>query len=522
MRGRLAFFLSTLTVTAVFGILAIVVPETVTLATEALTTSAYTYFDDLLSVAVSGFFVLAVILALSPFGRVRLGPPGERPEFHTLSWLAMMFAAGMGAGLLFFGVAEPMSHYSNELGQSTDAARAALSVTLFHWGFQAWGIYCMAALVIAYFAFRRGRPYLAGAPLREVFRGWGIGQLAAVSDFMAVIAVAMGLGISIALGTMQVHSGLSFITDLPRDSTPIALAILWLIVLAYIASATTSLSKGVQWLSNINMVLMVLIMLAVLVLGPTAFIAEGLWDASVGYVADLPAMTARLHPYTADQGFYEGWSLTYFVWWASWAPFVGIFIARISRGRTIREFVFGVILVPTLFTVCSFGVFGNAAIFEETLGQGGLAELASADKTAALFTLFERLPFALPLSVTAAITVFIFVVTSGDSGTFVLGMLTSGGSESPPRVHKVAWGLALGVLATGFMLAGDLDVVTQMALAGAIPFIIVVGMQAVALVLALRQDAVSGVYSDAPRGLRALAKNKTEAVGLDDAAAVEE
>ena len=521
MKGNSGFFRSTLAISALFAVLAILFPEPMAAATGGVTAFANHHFDWVLSICFGAFLILVIGMALSPFGKIRLGAPGEKPEFSTLSWLAMMFAAGMGAGLLFFGVAGPMNHFMNPLsGEVSESAMIpALSITMFHWGLHAWGIYCVAGLVIAYFAFRRHQPYLAGSPLRDVFTGRWVEPVAKASDFLAVIAVVFGLGVSISIGAMQVHSGLSRTFGLPEESLFVGLTVLWLIVAAYIASATTSLSKGVKWLSNINVMLMFGLMTAVFFIGPSRMLAMTAFETLANYLVDLPAMMTRQNAFTADQAFYESWSLTYFVWWASWAPFVGIFVARISRGRTLREFVTGVLLAPTLFSVVSFAIFGGSAMHEELTGSGGLAQLAVQDEAMALFELLSRLPFAGVLSIVASTTVFIFVVTSGDSGTFVLGMLTSGGSNNPPKQMKVAWGVAIGLLATAFIIAGDVQVITAMAMSAAIPFVIVLALQAAALVRAVWDDAQSGVYSDAPKPLRRpksrVPSRKSEPVGAE-------
>ena len=403
-------------------------------------------------------------LALSRYGRIRLGPQGEKPEFSTASWLAMLFAAGMGVGILFWGVAEPMLHYLGAPGSPPEtpaAARRALVLTAFHWGLHAWAVYALAALVLAYFAFRRGQPYLPGAPIRDVFAETRWAETIAKSaDLIAVIAIAFGVAGSITMGVRQLQAGLNIMADVSPDSAAVSLGILVVTVAAYMTSAATSLDKGIKWLSNINMILAIALMLFVLVAGPTSYLLKSFVTAVGDYLVSLFSLSLRLYPYAADDSWVHSWTLTYFIWWIAWAPFVGVFIARISRGRTLREFIMGVIFVPTLFSLLWFSFFGGTGLFEELHGGGGVGALVRENVTTALFGLYENLPATDVLTVTTLALVFIFLVTSVDSATFVLGMLTSRGSLDPPRRRKIGWGLALGLLGGALMLASSIDAVS--------------------------------------------------------------
>jgi glycine betaine transporter len=323
---------------------------------------------------------------------------------------------------------------------------------------------------------------LPGEPLRNAFgkRPW-VAPVAAIADGVAVLAIAFGVAGSLGMGIFQLHTGLHVLWGVPLDSTLVSTLILLALVVAYTASASTSLDKGIQWLSNINMVVALLLLVFVLAAGPTAQLLRGFVTSIGDYTAALVGISLRLYPYHKARAWLETWTLTYFLWWIAWAPFVGVFIARISRGRTIKEFVLGVLFVPTVFSVLWFGVFGGTGLDEELNGAGGIARLVREDVSVALFSLFDRLPLSGLLSGTAIVLVFIFLVTSVDSATFVLGMLTSRGSLDPPTRRKLAWGLSLGALGGALMLTGNVDAVRAVAVLGALPFAFIMLLQIAAL-----------------------------------------
>lgn len=465
---------------------------------RTITALTGTMFDALgwfFMTSVSSMLALAIWLAFGRYGSVKLGDDDDEPEFATASWLAMLFAAGMGVGLLFWGVAEPILHFTSPPGgapPSPETARQAMVITNMHWGLHAWAVYCVGALVLAYFHFRRKEPYLAGAPLRASFKGWWVNPVAGLADLIAVVAVAFGVAGSMAMGIFQLHTGLHVVTGLPAKSLTIDLIIMVILFVSYMASAATSLDKGIQILSNLNMAIAILLMAFVLVFGPTEFLMATFFNSLGDYITATPALSLRLYPFMDINGWFQGWTLTYFIWWIAWAPFVGIFIARISKGRTIREFVLGVLLTPTLFSILWFSIFGGMGIYEETRGAGGVASLVNEDVTLALFSLFERLPGSLALSIISLFLVFVFLITSVDSATFVLGMLTSKGSFNPPTSRKLGWGISLAVLGTALMISGNIDMVRATAISGAIPFTFILLLQSVALIRALRDDHQEG------------------------------
>jgi glycine betaine transporter len=484
-------FRITMPLCAVIAVFGIVWPQAMGTIADVLTRGLFQALDWFWLASVTCFLLLAFWLALSRYGQLRLGRPGDRPEFSTVSWISMLFAAGMGAGLLFWGVAEPVTHFATPpvgAAGTPEAARQAMVLTNFHWGLHAWGIYCIGALVLAYYGFRKGAPYLAGTPIRRSFTGIWVEPVAVASDVIAVVAVAFGVAASVGQGSMQIVAGLNVLVGVPVDSVALQVGLLVALFIAYMTSAGTGLKKGIKWLSNLNMGTAVLLLFFLLFVGPTGFLLRTFVTSLGDYVSALPGLSLRLYPYQDLGGWVQSWTLTYFVWWIAWAPFVGIFIARISRGRTIREFVIGTILVPAVFSVLWFAIFGGVGIHEELFGSGGIARLVQEDVTVALFTLFERFPLSEVCSGIALMLVFIFLVTSVDSATFVLGMLTTRGSLEPPLARKFTWGVTLGVLSAALHFLGDIHVLRSVLVSGSVPYSLIMLIQAGALLRSLTAD----------------------------------
>jgi glycine betaine transporter len=473
---------------ALIGIFA---PQALEQAANLATSTVFRAVDWFYMASVTAFLFLALWLAFSKYGKRKLGRDDEEPEFSTISWLAMLFSAGMGAGLLFWAVAEPMSHYANPplgVANSPKAARQAMVLANFHWGLHAWAIYCMAALALAYFRFRHGTAYLPGAPLRLAFQGRWVEPVAKLADFIAVLAVAFGVAGAMGLGIMQIQTGLAAVTGLSPDAKWVAIAILVVLFISYMISAATSLDKGIKWLSNINMGLAIALLLFVLFAGPTAQLLRTFVTVIGDYASSLVAISFRLYPYEDLSQWLQSWTLTYLIWWIAWAPFVGVFIARISRGRTVREFILGVLLAPSAFSMIWFAVFGGTAFSLESEGRGGIARLVSEDVTVALFAVFDQLPMSSLLTGLAVFLVFVFVVTSVDSATYVLSMMTTGGSMNPPRSRKLAWGILLALLGGALLFASNVSTVRAIAISGAIPFTFVLLMQVGATLRAMGRE----------------------------------
>jgi glycine betaine transporter len=458
---------------------------------ELFTHTVFGALDWFYMAAVTSFLLLCIWLALGRYGSIKLGGPEDEPEFSTVSWIAMLFAAGMGAGLLFWGAAEPLTHLvSPPIGVPSTAAtaRRAMVLTNFHWGLHAWAVYGIGGLVLAYFGFRKKTPYLAGAPLRAAFRGRWVEPVALLADVIAVLAVAFGVAGSLGMGTLQVQAGLHAVAGVSDSSLTVRVIILVSMAVCYMLSASTGLDKGIKWLSNINMGLAVLLLIFVLGTGPTGFLLSTFVTSLGDYASNLVGLSLRLYPFSDIDDWLASWTLTYFIWWIAWTPFVGIFIARISRGRTVRSFVLAVLLAPSLVSVLWFSVFGGAGFDMQMHGAGGLGALVREDVTAALFSIFDRMPMSELLSGIAIALVFIFIVTSVDSATYVLGMLTSRGSQNPSASRKLAWGIGLGALASTLLFAGDIAAVRAVAVLGAVPFTFILLLQVAALLRVLRTE----------------------------------
>ncbi len=438
----------------------------------------------------SAFLFLGAYMAFGPYGRIRLGKDDEEPEFSTASWIAMLFAGGMGSGLLLWGPAEPIYHFISPPGMeggTPAAARQSLVITNLHWGFHAWAIYAVCALVIAYFTFRRGQSSMISTPIKNLFSGAAGEYIGKIADILAVMSVVFGLAGSLAMGTLAVRSGAFFAWGVDETVTT-SLIILVILFVCYMLSATTGVDKGIKILSNINMVIAILIMLMVLFAGPTRFLLETFVDSIGSYFSSLITVSFKLFPFEDLGGWSAGWTLTYLIWWIAWGPFIGIFVARISRGRTIREFCIGVIVVPTLFSMLWFAVFGGTGFYLEMFGGGGFKELVFEDATKALFAFLAYFPGGAILNVLAVALMFVFLVTSADSGTFVLSMMTTDGNLNPPVMQKMVWGTLIAALTAGTLFSESVAVAKAMAITGAIPFTVIVLLQIVGFLRAIRQE----------------------------------
>jgi glycine betaine transporter len=480
----------------------IIAPQQMTDVCLGITGYALESLDWFFLTLCTGFLILSIFLAFGPYGHLKLGADDDEPEFSTLSWLAMLFAGGMGAGLMFWGAAEPMYHYYSPPGQeglTAAAARSAMVITNLHWGLHAWSIYAVCALVIAYFGFRRGEPSLISTPIRHAFGGKGGRQVTFwcnTADIIGVLAVIFGLAGSLTMGILQVRSGLTEVFGVP-DTHTVSIIILALMTVTFLLSASTGVDKGIKILSNINMIVAVLIMLVVIFFGPTVFIFQTFVNTIGDYFSQLLDISFRMFPYEGLDDWTQGWTLTYFIWWLAWGPFVGIFIARISRGRTIRQFCIGVILLPTLFSMLWFSAFGGAGFYIEMYGGGGIAELIFEDVNRALFALLGYFPLSSVLNVLAIFLVFVFLVTSADSGTFVVSMMTSNGQLNPSTSLKLTWGVLIAVIAAAVLFSGSVTVAKAMAITGAVPFSLVLCLQVVAFLRTIRrEESVTTLHED--------------------------
>ena len=441
----------------------------------------------------SAFVVFVIWLAVSRFGNIPLGRDDEGPEFRTVSWVAMMFSAGMGIGLMFYGVSEPITHFATpppgtgETG-NPEAAQTAMATTLFHWTLHPWAIYAVVGLAIAYGVYRKGRLQLISSAFEPLLGERANGPAGRVIDILAIFATLFGSATSLGLGALQIQRGLEIVGGVGQVGNAVLIGIIAVLTAAFVLSAITGVAKGIQWLSNINMVLAIGLALFVFVVGPTIFILN-LVPTSIGsYVQELAMMSARTGAEGSETNTWlQSWTIFYWAWWLSWTPFVGMFIARISRGRTIRQFVAGVLLVPSLVSLVWFCIFGGAAIDlqkkgTDIAGAGGLESQ--------LFGTLEAYPLATAASVVVMLLVAIFFVSGADAASIVMGTLSERGTMHPSRPTVIFWGVATGAVAAVMLLVGE-DALTSLqtiTIVAALPFVLVMVGLAVALVKDLRND----------------------------------
>ncbi|SEL85247.1 choline/glycine/proline betaine transport protein [Colwellia chukchiensis] len=442
-----------------------------------------------LTVAFIFFFVIFV--GFSRYGEIRLGPDHATPDYSIVTWLSMLFAAGMGIGLMFFGVAEPLMHYLSpptaESG-TVEAVQEAMKMTFFHWGLHAWAIYAVVALVLAYFSYRHNLPLTLRSALYPLI-GEKIYQWPGhLVDVFAVVSTVFGVATSLGLGASQVNSGFGYLFGIDVSTTNQIIIMCGITALAVI-SVSAGLDKGIRRLSEANMILAVTLLTLIFVLGPTVFLLQAYLQNIGEYLADIVHNTFNLFAYKKTN-WIGGWTIFYWGWWLAWAPFVGLFIARISRGRTIREFILGVMLIPTLFTLLWMTIFGNSAI-DLVYNQGvvALGEMVSQDSSVALFVFLENFPFNSVLSFFSVLMIVIFFVTSCDSGAMVVDMLSSHGSNETPLWQRLYWAIGIGIVAAILLLAGGLNALQTMTIASALPFSIVLLIAIVGLVKALKVEA---------------------------------
>jgi choline/carnitine/betaine transport len=462
--------------------------------------SALTWVEEnlgwLFVLLASAFVVFVIWLAASRYGSIPLGRDDEEPEFRTVSWIAMMFSAGMGIGLMFFGVSEPLSHYVSPpprtvAPETPEAVSTAMSTTLFHWTLHPWAIYAVVGLAIAYGTFRRGRPQLISSAFAPLFGTRRVeGPAGKLIDVLAIFATLFGSAASLGLGALQIGSGMEILGWAGSVGNGVLVAIIAVLTAAFVASAVSGVARGIQWLSNINMVLAVALALFVFVLGPTVFILN-LVPGSIGsYFADLARMAARTEASGGDgmAEWLRGWTVFYWAWWISWTPFVGVFIARISRGRTIRQFVSGVLLVPSVVSLAWFVIFGGAGIAAQRNGADIAGQATSEGQ---LFALLQQYPWATATTVLVMVLVAIFFVSGADAASIVMGSLSERGTLAPSRRTVVFWGVVMGAVAAIMLLVGGDEALAglqNLTIVAALPFALVMVGLAVSLAKDVRSD----------------------------------
>ncbi|MDX9875759.1 MAG: BCCT family transporter, partial [Spongiibacteraceae bacterium] len=415
---------------------------------EQLLLFTTTNFGWFYLLAVFGMIVFLIGLALSRWGTIRLGPDSSRPEFGFFSWIAMLFSTGFGAGLVFWGVAEPMSHFFTPPFPATEpqsvvAARQAMGYAFFHWGISQWAVFTIAGLAIGLLQFRKQGDGLVSTALQPVIGTRRSARIAV--DSLAVIATTMGIATSVGLGVLQINGGLEHLFGI-ESAFPIQLLIILAMGGAYVTSSISGLQRGMRWLSNLNLGLCLTLLLYVFITGPTVLILNALTLALGDYLSNFVQYSLRLTPYQGGT-WVRDWTIFYWAWAIAWSPFVGAFVARVSRGRTIREFIIGVLVVPPLIACVWIAVFGGTALHADLTAGTGIAEIVADDVALALFAAYDHLPLSELLSGLSILLIFTFLVTSADSATYILASMTTRGTLAPPLAAKLVWGVLMSSIA---------------------------------------------------------------------------
>ncbi|KAA0926976.1 BCCT family transporter [Psychrobacter sp. ANT_H56B] len=440
--------------------------------------------------------VFCIYLAASRYGDIRLGQQTEKPQYSLFSWIGMLFSAGIGIGLVYWGTAEPLYHFmAPPLGEAVtvEAAKQAMSISFLHWGLHAWAIYTIVALALAYFHFRRGLPLSIRSTLYPLIGEKIYGRWGHTVDILAVFGTMFGVVTSLGLGVMQINSGLENLFGIPNSLTVQFIIIAFVTALAC-GSLMLGLDKGIKRLSDINMGFTGVLLAFMVILGPTLFIFDSFIENIGNYIVAMVPLSTWGEAYS-NTDWQSGWTIFYWAWWVSWAPFVGVFIARISRGRTIREFVLGVLLIPMVILFFWFTTFGGVAIHMELLAaldpamaSPGLVEAVQADTGSAIFKLVEYYPFAKPITFLIVIMIVLWFVTSSDSASFVIDMLTAGGDTNPPKIQRLFWALMEGLIAAILLAAGGLGALQAAAIVAGLPFALVIFVMMYALLRGLSRD----------------------------------
>ncbi|WP_370224142.1 BCCT family transporter [Cytobacillus sp.] len=489
-KNLMVFYISVgiLLLLVLFGVFVPDSLESVTANVQAFITDKFGWYYLIL---VSFIVIVCLYFLISPLGRIKLGKQDDKPEFSRPTWFAMLFSAGMGIGLVFWGAAEPIYHYAvgsptgGEVG-TDQAIRNAMRYTYFHWGIHAWAIYGIVALVLAYFNFRHGEPGLISATLKPILGEHTQKAAGKIIDILSVVATVIGVATTLGFGAVQINGGLSYLFGIPVSIT-VQFIIVVIVTVLFMISAWSGLGKGIKILSNANMILAAVLFLLTFFLGPSLFILNLFTNTLGSYLQNLPGMSLRIAPLNPEvREWINGWTIFYWAWWIAWAPFVGIFIARVSKGRTIREFVFGVLLVPSLIGFIWFATFGGTAMLQEHNGVVKISELATEE---ALFGVFSNFPMGAVLSVIAILLICTFFITSADSGTYVLGMMTTNGSHHPGNKIKMVWGILLAAISLVLLYSGGLQALQNTMIAAALPFSVIMALMTFSLIKALQKEA---------------------------------
>ncbi|ASK27774.1 transporter [Neisseria chenwenguii] len=478
----------TLLFVSVIFVAALLTPAAMQEVLNAAKEAVFRHFSWFYVLTFSLFLLFLILLCISNLGSIKLGADEEGPEFSFMSWLAMLFAAGMGVGLMFFGVAEPLSHYAAPV--SSGQAKEAMLHSVFHWGFHAWAAYGIIALALAYFGFRYKLPLALRSCFYPLLKDRINGRLGDAVDVLALIATLFGIITSLGLGAAQLGSGLQQLGWIRENSFSMQIAVIFAVMGMAALSAASGVGKGVKMLSEANLVLASLLLLFVLSSGPTLYLLSAFSDNLGYYLSNIVRLSFKTFVYEPENtGWFTGWTILYWAWWCSWAPFVGLFIARISRGRTIREFAFGVLAIPSIFSVLWFTVFGNSAIWLDTHGASGALAALTSTPEKLLFAFLEYLPLSALSSVVALIVIALFFITSADSGIYVLNNMASRDkSIASPKWQAVMWALMMALVTIALLGSGGLGALQTMTLLASLPFSVLMILMAFSLWRALEAD----------------------------------
>jgi choline/glycine/proline betaine transport protein len=457
---------------------------------SSLQAGVSTAFGWLLILVVQAILVFVVYLGVSRFGHIRLGGPDAEPEWSGPAWFAMLFSAGMGIGLMFWSVAEPVTHFQDAPGSGPAEAEAvvrAMDLTFLHWGLHAWAIYALVGLSLAWVSFNRGLPLTVRSAFHPLLGDRIHGPLGRAVDILAVVATLFGVATSLGLGVAQINAGLRHVAGVPV-SDGVQLGLVGGITAVATLSVVSGLDRGIKRLSQLNLLVALALLGFLLVLGPTLFILEGVVQYTGHYLQNLITLGTWTATLARDSTWQGDWTVFYWSWWIAWSPFVGMFIARISRGRTVREFVAGVLLVPSLLTFLWVTTFGGTALHQALYRDSGIVAAVEADVATALFELLGAFPLAGLTSVLAMLLVFVFFVTSSDSGSLVIDIIASGGDLDPPVAQRVFWAVSEGVVAAVLLVAGGLTALRTAAILTGLPFALILGLMGWSLLRGLRRE----------------------------------
>ncbi|MFT4994447.1 MAG: choline/glycine/proline betaine transport protein [Paraglaciecola sp.] len=448
-------------------------------------------------ISLMNFYLLfALLLLFSKYGKIRLGANSDKPEFSYFAWFSMLFGAGIGIGILFWSIAEPIFYLqgnpfiSDAQSMTPEAAQVAMRVAIFHWGLHGWGLYAVLGMTFAYFSYRKGLPLSIRSALYPIFGERIYGPIGYVADLLALLGTVFGIATSLGLGAQQMNAGLNYLLGIEIS---IVTQILLIAIISIVATASvlSGVNKGIRILSELNMTLTLLILGLFVVFGPTLYLLSAIGANTVDYIINAPALGVWLAP-TEHMQWQSDWTIFYWGWWLAWSPFTGIFIARISRGRTIREFLLGVLLVPTALTILWITIFGNSAMYIELFGEGGVAAAVNADTTTALFKTIELLDLGYLLTgIMATICTFMlltYFVTSADSATLVICTLVAMGKNNPPAKLRIFWGVAIGAVAAVLLYSGGLQALKTASIVVALPFSVVLIFATYGLCKSLYRD----------------------------------